>query len=351
MPRNELCPRSGLHGSPKPSSGKMQRYRIYCRCQYLCQKKQAKAAERMKINSKVGLLVLPVAFLSTFAFAAIAQQPILGVMEENPGVYAGEPNSYGVRICFKKNRDDWKAYPSDCQNQSCLKKVPAEYPRLIQWTISFDGKLVGQLTGETPDEFLFYSRVGLQKIISTGVIPSIGKPSIEFAGFLDQPVHRPLVANSRPYFRDPDLWKPVQAPLGEFGVLRQQFRKKYPKLCRSNEQDESKLESLPYRDEDVRVAKAYQSRDGWIIARLHVKAAIDCSDTESGFEMDDSWFVVDPKHSASYLASGIWLVDAGDYDGDGKSELLFSLSQYNRGGYMLYYDQFRKHVAFEYSYH
>jgi len=255
-------------------------------------------------------------------------------MEENPGVYAGEPNSYGVRICFQKNRDDWKAYPDDCQNEECLKKAPAQYPRLIHWTIAFDGRLVGQLTGETPTKFLFYSRIGLQKIISTGIIPSIGKPSIEFAGFPDQPVHRPLVANSQPYFKDPDLWKPVQPSLGALGILRQQFRRKYPKLCRSSEPDESTLETLPYRDEDVRVVKAYESREGWIIARLHVNAAIDCNDKEAGFEIDDPWFVVDSRLSASYLTSGVWLVDAGDYDKDGKSELLFSISRYNRGGYL-----------------
>jgi hypothetical protein len=51
------------------------------------------------------------------------------------------------------------------------------------------------------------------------------------------------------------------------------------------------------------------------------------------------------------LGNGIWLVDAGDYDNDGKSELVFSIDRYNQGGYELFYDDFKKHATFEYGYH
>jgi len=47
----------------------------------------------------------------------------------------------------------------------------------------------------------------------------------------------------------------------------------------------------------------------------------------------------------------MWLVDAGDYDNDGKSEIVFSISRYNRGGYELFYDDFKGHTVFEFSYH
>jgi hypothetical protein len=55
--------------------------------------------------------------------------------------------------------------------------------------------------------------------------------------------------------------------------------------------------------------------------------------------------------SARFLGAGMWLVDAGDYDNDGKSEVLFSIDQYNRGGYILFYDDFKKQAVFEFSYH
>ncbi len=52
-------------------------------------------------------------------------------------------------------------------------------------------------------------------------------------------------------------------------------------------------------------------------------------ETEAGFDMDDPWFFVDTKKAVTYLDSGLWLVDAGDYDNDGKSELIFSINREN----------------------
>ena len=47
----------------------------------------------------------------------------------------------------------------------------------------------------------------------------------------------------------------------------------------------------------------------------------------------------------------MWLVDAGDYDNDGSSELIFSIDDYDLGGYKIFYDKFEKHTAFEFGYH
>ena len=63
------------------------------------------------------------------------------------------------------------------------------------------------------------------------------------------------------------------------------------------------------------------------------------------------WFVVTPNGTVRFLDSSMWLVDAGDYDNDGKSELVFSIDDYNRGGYKLFSDEFRKKAVFKFSYH
>ena len=64
------------------------------------------------------------------------------------------------------------------------------------------------------------------------------------------------------------------------------------------------------------------------------------------------WFVVDPQKRVRYLNEGLGLlVGAGDYDCDGKSELVFQLGGYNRGGYVIYYDDFNKRAVFEFGYH
>jgi hypothetical protein len=279
------------------------------------------------------------------------QNPVLGVLEEVPGVYAGEASSPGVRIVFHRDSQGWLAFRSQCPDQRCLKTISSEFPSQMNWTISFDGHKVGQLTARTPGEFKFYSHVGLQQIVSGNMVPTVGKKSVEFSGSLETPVHRPLIANAEPYYKDPDFWKPAQ-PANEYvRLLRQQFRRKFPRLCRISKQDETKLETLSYHDEDITTVKGYTSKRAWWVVRLHLEGAVDCNDLEAGFEIDDPWFAVDPQHVATYLDSGLWLVDAGDYDNDGRSELVFSINRDNRGGYVLYYDDFGKHATFEYSYH
>ena len=65
----------------------------------------------------------------------------------------------------------------------------------------------------------------------------------------------------------------------------------------------------------------------------------------------DYWFALSPANDITLLGNGMWLVDAGDYDNDGKSELVFSIDRYNQGGYELFYADFKKHATFEFGYH
>lgn len=281
---------------------------------------------------------------------ASAQSVILGVLEENRGHYAGEPNYRDVRAVFEKKGSAWQSFWNDCRNRACLKTVTSSYPSEVKWTIAFDGKNVGQVTSRTPNDFRWYSDVGQQQITSKAPVPTIGARSPEFGGYTEASVYRPLVANSQPYFKDPDTWKPFVVSAALMEVLRKAFRRKFPKLCRSSETDHSKLEPLPYRDEDVKLVKAYASRSGWVVARMHLEA-IDCEDVEAGFDIDDPWFVVDSSKTVKHLDSGMWLVDAGDYDDDGKSELVFSIDRENEGGYEIYYDDFKRHATFKFNYH
>jgi hypothetical protein len=295
------------------------------------------------------IILILLAFVAVVPNAA-GQNPILGVLEDVPGVYAGESNVRSVRIVFQKNGRDWSAFRSDCPDQTCLKTITSEFPHIVTWNVGFDGRALGQVTGRTPNEFKFYSHVGLQEITSGASIPTIGKRSAEFGGFTEASVYRPLIANSQPYLTDPEAWKPSQLPPELIRLFRQQFRRKFPKLCRSSK-DETKLEPFLYRDEDIEVVKTYASSKGWRVARLRLLDAIDCNDVEAGFQIDDPWFALDPQGSFHYLGGGMWLVDAGDYDNDGRSELVFSIDRENRGGYELFYDDFKKHVTFQFSYH
>jgi hypothetical protein len=216
----------------------------------------------------------------------------------------------------------------------------------MTWTIAFDGKNLGIVSSKAPEDSHQYG-LGQQQIAGTGPVPTVGKRTQEFA---DASLYRPLIANSRPYFSDPDRWKPSEPPQDVCVLLRAAFRKQFPKLCRLRKNNESRLEPFPYRDDELRLVKAYSARTGWSVARLHLEA-IDCNDVEAGFNIDDPWFVIDPQKSVRLLGSGMQLVDAGDYDNDGKSELVFAINRDDRGGYELFYDNFEEHAVFELGYH
>lgn len=60
--------------------------------------------------------------------SAYAEEVMLGVLEEVPGVYAGESNRIEVRALFRHDKNGWKAFKSECANQACLMTATAQYP-------------------------------------------------------------------------------------------------------------------------------------------------------------------------------------------------------------------------------
>jgi hypothetical protein len=201
----------------------------------------------------------------------------------------------------------------------------------------------------TPRRYDHYAEVGLQSLADTRSVPTVGNQSRQFGGYTDEPVYRPLVTNSQSFVADPDGWKRLPLSAEQTLKVRQAFRQHFGKLCQLGKDDA--LKPLPYTDENLTIAAAYKSKTGWAIARVHLAGAIDCVDKEAGFEIDDSWFTATPEMDVHHLDDGMWLVDAGDYDNNGHSELVFSINRDNRGGYELFYDSFKKRAVFEYSYH
>jgi hypothetical protein len=279
-----------------------------------------------------------------------AQQPLLGVLEEVPAPSSADENFRAVRVLFEKTADGWQPFPSACPDRQCLKSVTAKFPQQTTWTIAFEGKSLGKVTAQTPAAFAYYSQIGLQRITSGSPVSTIGEPTVEFGATADQPLLRPLVAVSAPDFQDPDNWKTLTMSAEQLALVRREFRQRFRKLCRLS-QDETKVESRPYTDSEIQTVKAYGSNSNWVLAHLHIDDAIACSENEAGFQMLDPWFTISPSKTASYMGAGLALVDAGDYDNSGHSQLLFTMSGYNLGGYILYFDNFAHRATFAYSYH
>jgi hypothetical protein len=282
--------------------------------------------------------------------AAWAQeQPVvLGVLEDTPGHYYGDPHYRSVRVVFRKEGGDWRAFPHDCRDQKCLSSVTAQFPSEMNWTITFDGRNIGQVT-INPERFDFYGDVGQQKITGAESIPTVGKPAQEFAGFLGKDVYRPLVANSRPFFSDPEQWKPAHLSSEVVRLLRKQFRQKFPHVSNCENDKENLDKPWFYQDSDIKIMKAYSSKENWAVARVRLEEYRCDGPDDDPFV--DQWFSISPTREVRFLDKAMWLVDAGDYDGDGRSELVFSIDDNNRGGYKLFYDHFKSEAVFEFSYH
>jgi hypothetical protein len=157
------------------------------------------------------------------------------------------------------------------------------------------------------------------------------------------------VTISSPNFKDPESWKPGDISTDVIQVLRERFRKEFPRMSNCKSPDENKAKPWPYRDEDIKIHKSYSSNRSWVVASVGL-GEWHC-DGPSSDAFGRQWFAVSPNLNVMFLGGAMWLVDAADYDNDGKSEIVFSIDGYNRGGYKLFYDDFAKHASFEFNYH
>jgi hypothetical protein len=161
-------------------------------------------------------------------------------------------------------------------------------------------------------------------------------------GGSDEPAFHPLVATSRSYVGDPDEWKPSSISSDVAKAVRKAFRASYPQVhqCHSNR-------PFAYRDSDISIAGAYASKFSWHLIEVTLEG---CASTEEGEKpLQSQWFAVNGANQAELVGEDIELVGSGDYDNDGSSELVFSVTRANRNGYELFYDDFRGHVTLTYS--
>jgi len=303
---------------------------------------------RQNTNTALHTAAFLVVILCSVA-SAQDSSAILGVLEDNPGHSAGDPHYRSVRVVFYKQREKWEAFPSNCPNQECLKSILAKYPKDMAWTVAFDGKILGSLESRAPKEFDFYSTVGQQTITSNAKVPTVGEPSESFAGFLGVPVYRPLIANSQPFYADPERWKRAESPADILSRVRHRFREKFRKVSNCANPETNVEQPWQYEDGNIKVLSSYSSVKGWWVVQVELDP-YRC-DGPSDVAFVDQWFVISPNSTVRFLGSAMWLVDAGDYDNDGRSEIVFSINDYNRGGYKLFYDDFSKSATFEFGYH
>ena len=235
----------------------------------------------------------------------------------------------------------------------------------IRWTVAFNGKSLGEVESApvaspqaTSEKITGPSNV--QSILTPAdKIPTVGKPEGKFNGNFETIIRRPLVVVSEPQFADPDHWTLRQLPSQVMSEVRSSFRRTFRHVRQCDASGEALKGDWKVPDSEIVITKSYGSNKSEFIVEtkvLHNKCLfnVDGDDFQSlgGNQLFHATF----NREAAFLGLQWELVDAGDYDADGKSEVIFYVAEgkdidIETEGYVLFYDDFRHNVRFVWENH
>lgn len=270
--------------------------------------------------------------------------PIIIAILEQP--QCKQDSQMAVRVLFSKNDEEWLAL----YNASAAEKIDISH---IIWTAVFDGHNVGKLKtfdpGFTTSYEWTYSRDRLIGISPNQQIPKMQNKGKEFEGWCSAPDYRPVVLVNQPNYKDPSGWKPFR-PDGSFKkVLFTKFKAVAGAAESCLDEQENKTSPYTYTAKDLLIYRGYQNKAGQKLISIGLDSKHYHCDGPIEPAWTPHWFLI--NQDIYYIGNDMSVIDAGDYDNDGKSEMMFWHSGYNEDGYTLFYNDFRKRVDYYWKYH
>lgn len=250
----------------------------------------------------------------------------VGVLEPPTDAAKGQ---FQVRVAFRYHDQQWSAMPDQDKDHDPL-KLAAKFPLQVSWTIALNGKKLGEVSSVRPASY-GSSDVGLEDLKAGSKPPAIQDGAAAFATSRGAAAYRPLVAVSKPNYQDPDQWASFDPPAA--------MRKQAAAAFKHKTALDLKCDGKPTRDyPDSAIqtyGKAYRSIGGDVLIGMNPDPRFKrCGEAAKGDEWQSVWF-----HSKgdkfSWIGNGLTLLDIGDYNGDGFSEVLFQYDGNNRDGYVL----------------
>jgi len=295
------------------------------------------------------LVTISVTLSLSFAVAGLAQQNsvTVGVLEWSQCA-ADSPVTVTARALFRHRGDQWIALTHPEASEAAERSQRA-------WVVAFDGRSLGSvLTVDTGYHSKYaenYTRDHVLPLVPHRSVPRIINVDKAFEGWsscMHRPA-RPLVLVSLPHFRDPQHWRRFQPDSSGRQALFGRFRAAVDTVVVCPNGDDKPAQVWRYGPSDLVFDKSYQDTLGHSLLALRLKQPPNACEFTAGPVWSGHWFLA--GHDTLYLASQLELVDAGDYDADGQSEVLFWHSGYNEDGYTLFYDHWRQRVDYWWSYH
>jgi hypothetical protein len=276
--------------------------------------------------------------------------PALGMLEERLGATTTEPRRFVVRLMFQNDGAAWKSLDPSCADVACLNTATARLPPSTAWTIVHAGEVKGSVTATTPAKWALYGDVGTQDLAASALPPTVGQPTLEFSADGSTPVNRPLVAISTATVSDPDAWKAGSLSPAMLAALRASFRTQFAAVSNCATDGGTDPKPMTYTDADIIPSAVSVSAKGWSVATTQL-ADYRCDGPWDDTAFAPQTFAISPDGKVQHLGENLKLVDAGDFDGNGKSELIFALQAGNTGGYTLRFDDFVGEARFAFNYH
>jgi len=328
-----------------------------------------------------GLLCLLVAGLCGAATAAAAPpEPdlLLGVLEEVPGGAPDQGTIAQIRVIFRHATTGWSAFPNACDAADCpastppdavaLKLLAAEYPRSVRWSVSLAGLSLGSIRGRTPPVFPSYAQVGVQDIVSHGTVPAVGGRTLDYAGSVDRPVHRPLLVTSgaRRPLRSAAGWKEGVPDPEDLERVWTTFRRQVPLIDDCSPDTAAGVHGADGpaagrrpRKLELEIPAVWVARSGDALLKVIVREEVyrECDGPRT--LPSQLWVYREaggrvralPGQLQADHAALVAPLDFVDLLHDGHEQAVFFAASHDRGGYVLYYDHFRKFLKFFWPYH
>lgn len=291
--------------------------------------------------------------------------PALTLAKETAPVYVGVLESFRtsdhlpvsshphVRIAFQWENGEWKHMKDDFNTQESLATTSRYYPASVQWTVVFDGRRIGMITSRDPGRLKAYGDVGTQIITSKPADISkirIGVSRFDYMG--EAARTRPLLLVSSPNYIDPEHWKPTTLSAAEKARAIKEFRKQVPKLDQCDQPEQPPIRWISYPDRDIKFLSRFRSGRGELVYGMELKYVASTCQWFDDPVFYDYWYAMRPDGTLHLLGSQMNPIDAADLNGNGASEWVFQTARgEDDEGYKLFYNDFRKSVWFQWSYH
>jgi hypothetical protein len=250
-----------------------------------------------------------------------------------------------VRVLFEKQASGWVSLVAPGPR-------PSQMPR--RWTVAFDGKSLGAVGTTDPgwqSEYPWTYPRDRVLVLDNQTVPTVANRGGQFAGWCDAPPHRPLVVVNAPRFTDPARWKRSQPANALRALVFPEFKSRLEQVFHCPANAEQPL-TLDYAMGDLQLLASYADRRGRRLVAVSLDRKLDTCDGPTDTGWWANWYLVsDDAKKTEFIGDGLSLVDAGDYDGDGHSEVLFWYSGYNRDGYVMFAAEFRKRIEYLWNYH